>query len=91
MKVSNIVLMTCASLVLGTANAGAGACNQEIMDVTKMLAATDAGSAQHRNTRTYGRRPKRSASRYFGYQQGSRGQGYVSRGCSASIWRQDGS
>jgi hypothetical protein len=44
MKVSNIVLMTCASMVLGTANAGAGACNQEIMDVTKMLAATDAGS-----------------------------------------------
>jgi len=44
MRASNIVLMTCVSLALGTANAGAGPCNQEIMDVTKKLAATDAGT-----------------------------------------------
>ena len=44
MRASNIVLMTFASLALGTANAGAGPCNQEIMDVTKKLATTDAGS-----------------------------------------------
>jgi hypothetical protein len=44
MRASNIVLMTCVSFALGTANAGAGPCNQEIMDVTKKLAASDAGS-----------------------------------------------
>ena len=44
MRASNIVLMTCAFWALGTANAGGGPCNQEIMDVTKKLAATDAGS-----------------------------------------------
>jgi hypothetical protein len=44
MRASNLALMICASLALGTASAGAGPCNQEIMDVTKKLAATDAGS-----------------------------------------------
>jgi hypothetical protein len=44
MKASNTALMTCAALALGTANASAGPCNQEIMNVTKKLAATDAGS-----------------------------------------------
>jgi hypothetical protein len=44
MRASNIVLMTCVSLALGTAGASAGPCNQEIMDVTKKLAATDAGT-----------------------------------------------
>ena len=44
MRASTVVLMTCAFWALGTANAGAGPCNQEIMDVTKKLAATDAGS-----------------------------------------------
>jgi hypothetical protein len=44
MRASNIVLATCASLALGSATAGAGPCNQEILDVTKKLAATDAGS-----------------------------------------------
>ena len=43
MRASTVVLMTCAFWALGTANA-AGACNQEILDVTKKLAATDAGS-----------------------------------------------
>ena len=44
MRASTVVLMTCAFWALGSANAGAGACNQEILDVTKKLAATDAGS-----------------------------------------------
>ena len=44
MRASNIVLITCATLALGTASAGAGPCKQEIMDVTKKLATTDAGS-----------------------------------------------
>jgi len=50
MRASNIALVTCATLVLGTASAGAGPCKQEIMDVTKKLAATDAGSGPSTGT-----------------------------------------
>lgn len=44
MRTPDIVLAAGAALVLGIANASAGPCNQAIMDVTKQLAATDAGS-----------------------------------------------
>ena len=65
MRASNIVLMTCVSLALGTAGASAEPCNQEIMDVTKKLAATDAGSlAPAPATLGRWRATKRSASRY---------------------------
>jgi hypothetical protein len=65
MRASNIALVTCATLVLGTASAGAGPCKQEIMDVTKKLAATDAGSGPSTgHPRADGWRPERSASRY---------------------------
>ena len=44
MKTPNIVVMSAAVLVLGVGNAAAASCNQEIMDVSKMLVASDAGT-----------------------------------------------
>lgn len=44
MRAFNSVLTCCTIVFLGTASAGAGPCKQEIMEVSKRLAATDAGS-----------------------------------------------
>jgi|SRR5690348_14456482 hypothetical protein len=44
MRVSNLVLTCCAILALATVSASAGPCKQEIAEVSKKLAATDAGS-----------------------------------------------
>ena len=38
------VVTACAMLVLGTASVAAGPCSQEVADVSKKLAASDAGS-----------------------------------------------
>jgi hypothetical protein len=45
MKAASKTLFACSTAwLLGIASAGAGPCSQEIMDVTKKLAASDAGS-----------------------------------------------
>ena len=44
MRVPRTVVGICTVLALGTIGAGAGPCSQEIADVTKQLAASDAGS-----------------------------------------------
>ena len=44
MRISKLVLTSCAILGLGTASAGAGPCNQQIVELSKRLAAVDAGS-----------------------------------------------
>jgi hypothetical protein len=44
MQLANGVLVMCAVLALGATNAEAGPCTQEILDVTKKLAASDAGA-----------------------------------------------
>lgn len=44
MKGPSLALISCTLFVLGTANASAGPCSQEIVEVTKTLAASDAGS-----------------------------------------------
>lgn len=44
MRVSHLAWTSCAIFWLSTAGAGAGPCNQEIVAVTKRLAAVDAGS-----------------------------------------------
>src|SRR5262245_11875834 len=44
MRASSSVLLTCSLFLLGVAHAEDGPCNQEIMDLTKKLAASDTAS-----------------------------------------------
>jgi hypothetical protein len=44
MRLTETIMVACTVLVLGTAHSSAGPCSQQIADVSKQLAASDAGS-----------------------------------------------
>ena len=75
MKGPSLVLITCTLFVLETANASAGPCSQEIVDVTKTLAASDAGSGPTTGT------PAATAG-------DQKGQSHITPGCTTSVRRQ---